>query len=258
MLELRGVTVRRGPDFSVGPVDLTVRPGRICALIGPNGVGKTTLLAGLLGLLPIQNGEIRLLGGSLASQQVRRRIGVVWQSGGLPLAVSSRRWVRQLADLYGIAPATQLLERLELRPDSRPLRLHSGGERQRWALYSALAHCPQLLVLDEPTAGLDSRGRAVFYDLIREHQAAGGATLLTSHLAQDVSLLAAEVVNLGTAQLGGIAFFATDRPLDLTASPNVCETADGYLLLESTGDPLVQVQEIARAQSAVVVSYARF
>lgn len=258
MLQLSGVCVRRNPRFTVGPLDLRVAPGQICALIGPNGSGKSTLLAGLLGLLPLTTGSVRLLGGEVRNADVRREIGVVWQAGGLPLAVSSQRWVAHLARLHGQTPNSTLLERLELRPGRSALRAQSGGELQRWAIYSALAHRPRLLVLDEPTNGLDSRARSVFYELLREHQQAAGGTLLTSHLAQDVALLSANVVNLGHQQSGGIAFFATDRPLDLTGLSQIGETTNGYVLLHCEGDPLTEVQTIAHAQSAEVVSYARY
>ncbi|WP_248123377.1 ABC transporter ATP-binding protein [Micrococcus lacusdianchii] len=181
-------------------VDLTVRGGAVTVLLGPNGAGKSTTLGLCHGSDRPDAGTVRVFGEDPwhASADLRARIGVMWQEGGLPPSVTARRFVRHVASLYR-APLDPdaLLDRLRIGAVAdRPLRRLSGGQRQRAALAAAVVGAPDLLFLDEPTAGLDPETRPVVHEVIREHTARGAAVLLTTHLLDDAERLADEVAIL--------------------------------------------------------------
>ncbi|MDO4240504.1 ABC transporter ATP-binding protein [Micrococcus sp.] len=181
-------------------VDFTVRGGAVTVLLGPNGAGKSTTLGLCHGSDRPDAGTVRVFGEDpwRASADLRARIGVMWQEGGLPPSVTARRFVRHVASLYR-APLDPdaLLDRLRIGAVAdRPLRRLSGGQRQRAALAAAVVGAPDLLFLDEPTAGLDPETRPVVHEVIREHTARGAAVLLTTHLLDDAERLADEVAIL--------------------------------------------------------------
>lgn len=181
-------------------VDLTARAGAVTVLLGPNGAGKSTTLSLCHGTDRPDAGTVEVFGTDpwRASADARARIGVMWQEGGLPPSVSARRFLTHVASLYRapLAPDA-LLERLLIAGVAdRPLRRLSGGQRQRVALAAALVGRPDMLFLDEPTAGLDPETRHVVHDVIDEQTARGAAVLLTTHLLDDAERLADDVVIL--------------------------------------------------------------
>jgi zinc transport system ATP-binding protein len=200
--EAKGSLVRaEGVSFSFGPiavledVDLTVRRGEFVALVGPNGSGKTTLLRLLLGALPPTSGHVRLFGESPGDVADRWRIGYVPQRPSLapdvPATVreivtagrlARRGWLRRLSSVDGAA-VDHALESVGLAGVAgQPLATLSGGQQQRAFIARAFAGEPQLLVLDEPIAGVDAESQRRFRDsllhLIEEH---GAGVLLVSH-----------------------------------------------------------------------------
>lgn len=181
-------------------VDLTARAGAVTVLLGPNGAGKSTTLGLCHGMDRPDAGDVRVFGQDpwRASADLRARIGVMWQEGGLPPSVPARRFVRHVASLYrDPLPVEPLLERLLIADVAgRPLRRLSGGQRQRVALAAALVGRPDMLFLDEPTAGLDPETRPVVHDVVREQTARGAAVLLTTHLLDDAERLADDVAIL--------------------------------------------------------------
>jgi ABC-2 type transport system ATP-binding protein len=196
--ELRGVSKRYGDVVALDDVDLDVRYGETLALVGPNGAGKSTALSLLLGLRRPDRGTARLAGLEPARTAARRSVGVVPQEIDLPLALR----VAELVDLVRAhypEPERQsmLLDRFGLaHRRRRQAGALSGGERRRVALALAFAGRPNILFLDEPTAGLDIASRRALWQALRAHTAQGRATLLTTHYLDEAAALADRVVVL--------------------------------------------------------------
>ncbi len=184
-----------GGDLAGGGVSLTIEAGKIFALLGPNGGGKTTLFRLLSTLIPIQTGTIEILGYKLPQQrqQVRQQLGVVFQSPSLDKKLSVIENLHFQGTLYGLAGARlrnrvdEMLTRFSLsnRRNDRVETL-SGGLRRRVELAKGLLHHPSLLLLDEPSAGLDPLARAEMWNYLTEIRASDGVTIvLTTHLLDE-------------------------------------------------------------------------
>ena len=234
LLEAKEVSFRRRERLILDDISFSVEPGEAVALVGPNGSGKTTFIKLVTHFLHLQEGSITVLGSPTIGPQRRQRLGVVWQDRGLPLSVSSRRWVKHLSALYGTAVDAVLLERLEVPLGRTPIRYMSGGEQQRLALYGALAHSPKLLILDEATVGLDDQSRGTVYAILRERLATGAGILFTSHYAQDVAVLSHRYVDLNPQHSPepGAALFTVDGVIDLFAVARL--VPEGYQLVNTT------------------------
>ena len=183
-LEIRGAVKRRDGRETVAGVDLAVAPGERVALLGHNGAGKTTLLRLILGLTPLDGGDIRVLGHAPGSLAVRRRTAYLPESVAFHRALSGREQLRHFARLKGVArrEADDLLARVGLEAEgNRRISAYSKGMRQRLGLAQALLGRPGLVLLDEPTSGLDPIARWEFYGLINELARDGAAVLLSSH-----------------------------------------------------------------------------
>jgi ABC-2 type transport system ATP-binding protein len=184
----------------VDDVSFTVAPGELVALLGPNGAGKTTTVEIVEGYRQADDGTVRVLGEDPArgGRSLRARLGLMLQSGGIDLRARPRETIVQYARFHDDPrEPDELLEVLGLRSvASAPFRRLSGGERQRLGLALALVGRPEVLILDEPTAGMDPEARAVVRALIAEQRAAGVAILLTSHDLVDVERLADRIVVL--------------------------------------------------------------
>jgi ABC-2 type transport system ATP-binding protein len=193
-VDLSGLVVRYGAHTAVDGLDLTVAAGTVCVLLGPNGAGKTTTLATILGLRRPDAGEVRVLGRAPHDPSVRSEVGVLLQDGGLPVAATPAAIVAHFARLYADpvgVPA--LMQRLGLDHLTRPYRRLSGGEQQRVKLAVALVGRPRLLVLDEPTTGMDPAARRVFWTLLDEVRAQGVTVLMTTHQPDEAGARADQV-----------------------------------------------------------------
>lgn len=185
-ITVRGLTKRFGPRTVVDSVDLTVQPGRICGFLGPNGSGKTTTLRMICGLLIPDAGEGEVLGLDLRTQRraIKQQIGYMTQKFGLFGDLTIRENLEFIARVYSLdrraERVDQALDRLGLtsRADQLAEKL-SGGWKQRLALAAAVLHEPRILLLDEPTAGVDPQARREFWDQIHA-LARGGMTVLVS------------------------------------------------------------------------------
>jgi ABC-2 type transport system ATP-binding protein len=198
----------------VDDVSFTVAPGELVALLGPNGAGKTTTVEIVEGYRRADDGTVRILGEDPArgDRTLRARVGLMLQSGGIDLRARPRETIVQYARFH-VDPRDpdELLDALGLRTvASTPFRRLSGGERQRLGLALALVGRPEILILDEPTAGMDPEVRAVVRALIAEQRAAGVAILLTSHDLIDVERLADRIVVLVAGRIA-----ATGTPAEL-------------------------------------------
>ncbi|WP_243064867.1 ATP-binding cassette domain-containing protein [Humibacter sp. RRB41] len=176
------VTKRFGHHLALDGVGLEVRPGEIVGLIGANGAGKTTLLRILLGLEGADDGTVTLFGRA-PDNASRRRLGYVPQGLGLYTTLSVRENVAFLSRVYGV-PRPQLPPALQEVRSSLVSDIGLGRQRQL-AFALALSHSPELLVLDEPTSGVDPLGRARLWDVIHTQAEAGRAVIVTTHYLQE-------------------------------------------------------------------------
>jgi ABC-2 type transport system ATP-binding protein len=187
-IDVRGLTKRYGGRAVVNDVSLRVARGRICGFLGPNGSGKTTTIRMLCGLLTPDAGEGTCLGLDLRRdpQRIRREVGYMTQRFGLYEDLSIRENLEFIARLYELkdraAAVDRTLERLGLSERQKQLAGElSGGWKQRLALAACLMHSPQLLLLDEPTAGVDPKARRDFWDQIHALAAEGITVLVSTH-----------------------------------------------------------------------------
>lgn len=192
-IDLRGV-VRRQGTFTLGPLDLEVPAGSVVGFVGPNGAGKTTTLRVILSMTHSQSGVTRVLGSPPGHGN--DSLGVVLEDATLPPTWDARASQRALARFYSTWDASlfaEMLERLQVPPRTAVKGL-SRGERTKLGLALALAHRPRLLVLDEPTGGLDPVARSTVLDLCREFMVdPTHAILFSTHLTTDLEQIADRV-----------------------------------------------------------------
>lgn len=178
----------------VSGVTLQAHRGQVTALLGANGAGKTTTLECAQGLQKRNGGTISLLGEdpATAGASLRSRVGVMLQDGGLPPSARPIPLLNHVASLYANPwPVADLVSRLGIDSFSRTtVRRLSGGQKQRLALAAALLGRPEVLFLDEPSAGLDPQSRQLVFDLIAELRDSGMGIILTTHLMDDAQRLA--------------------------------------------------------------------
>jgi len=199
-VEFRGLRKHFGRLTALDAVDITVSAGRVTALVGPNGAGKSTLIKCLLGLVRADEGSILLAGAPLdGGYDYRQGLGYMPQAPRFPDNLTGREVVGMLRDLRGHAAATdeELLEWFgESGAQDRPVRVLSGGTRQKLNAAIAFLFRPELLILDEPTAGLDPVASGILKDKIRRVRDAGATVLLSSHLMAELEELAEDLVFL--------------------------------------------------------------
>ena len=200
VLETRGLVKRFGETVAVGGVDISVGEGTVCGLLGRNGAGKTTLLRMILGLLPPDAGAVRLFGREAAAGDVGTRgavAGFVEEPKFYPY-LSARRNLELFALLDGDSARMSPDKALELVDLSRrardKVRGFSTGMKQRLGIAAALLRSPRLLVLDEPTIGLDPAGAASVRAMVREIAEGGGTVFLSSHNMTEVADICDSVV----------------------------------------------------------------
>ena len=188
-IEARGLVKTFGPLRAVDGVDLALEAGRIYGLLGPNGSGKTTLIRLLVGLARPTAGEAYLLGRRVPSREMLARVGYMTQADGIYAELSVWENLRFFAGLYGsfersrLVDALQVVELADWR-DTPAIQL-SGGMRRRLSLACALVHRPPIVVLDEPTVGIDPALRVQFWRHFRSLAAAGATLLVTSHVMDE-------------------------------------------------------------------------
>ena len=260
-VQVTDLVVRYGSRTAVDGLSFEAPVGQVLALVGPNGGGKSTTVEVCVGLREAAAGSIELLGHhGPAVAGLRARIGVMLQDGGLYPSARPLELVRYIASLYPEPddPA-MLLERLGVDPSARtPIRRLSGGEQQRVKCALALVGRPELVFLDEPTAGLDSAGRRTFHHLVSELRDRGVTVVLTTHLMDDVERLADRIVVIshgraireGTLEelVGGVDTIAIQVPANtdtsgllaaLPAGVRIDEAAPGRLRVIAASDPMI-------------------
>lgn len=196
--ELTSVTFRYGKVKALDGVDLALAAGKVTALLGPNGAGKSTLIHLLLGLLPVQRGSITIFGGSPQARSARERVGAMLQISGVQDNLTVLELIRLFASLYPRPAAPErLVEEAGLHGlEQRRFARLSGGQKQRLLFALALVGNPDLLILDEPTAGLDPAARQRLWRVIEQRRAEGTSILLCTHYLDEAARLADRVVVL--------------------------------------------------------------
>ena len=200
MILVTGLTKRFGRLDVLRGLDLRIGRGRVTAVVGPNGSGKTTLIKSILGLVRPDGGEIQIDGRPVRGNlDVRSRIGYMPQAAPFPENLTGADVIAMLRDLRGPGARTDetLVHAFGLEGAlHQPLRTLSGGTRQKVSAVIAFLFDPDLLILDEPTAGLDPVAGSTFKDKVQEAKAHGKTFLLTSHIMSEVEELADDLVYL--------------------------------------------------------------
>ncbi len=193
-------------------VSAQVKPGSITGIVGPNGCGKTTLIKCILGLVVPDQGQIFVDGVEVHSRGWRHRenLGYMPQNPEFPGNLRVNELLEMMADIRGVAPQSrsELIDRFEVQPFlDRPFGTLSGGTKQKVAVVSALMFNPKIIILDEPTVGLDPVSARRFKDLIKARAASGAAVLLVSHILSEMDQLVDNMVFMleGRVEFSGAA-----------------------------------------------------
>jgi ABC-2 type transport system ATP-binding protein len=234
-VEVRRLSARRGSEPVLAGLSLTVPRGRVVGLIGPSGSGKTTLMRAIVGVQVVQSGTVTVLGRPAGSPALRRRVGYVTQDA----SVYTDLTVRQNLDYFravlgaGRSDVTRVIEETDLGGSTRQLvGSLSGGQRSRVSLAVALLGTPELLVLDEPTVGLDPVLRRDLWALFHRLAAGGTSLLVSSHVMDE----AARCDRLLLMRDGEI--LADDTPAGLLASTGSVDVDAAFLRLIDDPDAL--------------------
>jgi ABC-2 type transport system ATP-binding protein len=238
ILQVRDLTVAYGRKTAVDAVSFEIRRGEIFGLLGPNGAGKTSTLSAIEGLVRPQSGMIVLDGidSRRYPKQAAARMGVQLQATSFQSELSIREIVRLYAGLYGVELSREQiadgLRAIGLEGEApKPFKQLSGGQQQRLALYIAVVHDPALLLLDEPTAGLDPQSRRQLWGRIEHIRQQGGSILLTTHSMEEAQAVCDRVAIIDNGTL-----LTTETPHDLIEKhkndPRVREVARGEVTLE--------------------------
>lgn len=258
VLQLRDVAKTYGERRAVDGLSLELAAGQVLALLGPNGAGKTTTVEMCEGFIRPTEGTIRVFGKDPAveSDAVRCRIGVMLQGGGAYPGIRVGEMLRLVAS-YSKNPLDPdwLLETVGLTGHEKtPYRRLSGGQQQRLSLACALVGRPELVFLDEPTAGLDAQSRLAVWDLVASLKRDGVAVVLTTHLMDEAEALADQVVIIDS---GRVVASGTPEEMMSGRDPN---STGAWLAVQVDSDaalPAVSAAIAKRAEMPVTVDELR-
>jgi ABC-2 type transport system ATP-binding protein len=228
-----GLTHRYGDIVALRDVSLAIAPGEVVALLGPNGAGKTTLVHVLLGLLTPTEGTATLWGAAPTAIEARRRVGAMLQVSGVPATLTVRETLSQFAAYYGrdgIAAGLLAATGTDSFAERRFATL-SGGQRQRALFALAICGDPDLLVLDEPTVGLDVEARRAFWRGVRDLLRRGCGVLVTTHYIEEADAIADRIVVLKGGRVRCDA-----PPAELKERFGVSRLEDAYVALTGGSD----------------------
>ena len=247
VVEVADLVKRYGATVALDGLTASFRAGEVTAVLGPNGAGKTTTVEICEGFRRPDSGRVRVLGLDPArdGRVLRPRVGVMLQSGGVYPGVRAGEVIRHVASLHAQPlDVAALVERLGLTAVARtPFRRLSGGQQQRVSLALAVIGRPELVFLDEPTAGLDPQARRATWELVEDLRRDGVSVVLTTHFMDEAERLADQVVvvdrgrviasgtpqELTAAGAAGSVRFQAAPGLDVTALADALPTASGVV-----------------------------
>ncbi len=216
MIEAVELTKKFGDFVAVNDISFAIQPGEIFGLLGPNGAGKTTTLECLEGLRQPDSGTLQVSGIDPVKEprKLRHIVGVQLQASGMPTGMTPDEAMNFFCAYHHVAPRFDLLDRFGLT-DKRNIQFHelSTGQQRRLALALAIAHEPQVLFLDEPTAGLDVASRVELHTIMRELKANGTTIVLATHDMAEAEQLSDRVAILLNGRL-----VAVGDPMEITAT----------------------------------------
>lgn len=200
MITLDTISKRFGTLTAVDGLSLSIEPGEVFGLLGPNGAGKSTTIAMMVGLLGPDSGTVRIDGGDPAEAAVRATLGVAPQSLAIYDDMTARENLTFFGSIYGLDGPTrtrradELLELVGLTDRARDrVKGFSGGMKRRVNLACALVHDPKVVLLDEPTAGVDPQSRHAIFEIVRELRAQGRTVVYTTHYMEEAQKLCSRV-----------------------------------------------------------------
>jgi ABC-2 type transport system ATP-binding protein len=238
ILDVRNLTVAYGRRKAVEAVSFQIAQGEIFGLLGPNGAGKTSTLSAIEGLLTPRSGAVSVddIDVRTSPREARAKLGVQLQATSFQQRLTIRQITRLYAGLYGVVLSddeiNKGLREIGLEAEaSKPFKQMSGGQQQRLSLYVAVIHDPALLLLDEPTAGLDPQARRQLWRRIETIRQSGGSILLTTHSMEEAEAVCDRVAIIDHGML-----LTCETPEDLIAKhrddPEVRKIAHGDVTLE--------------------------
>jgi ABC-2 type transport system ATP-binding protein len=248
IVEAEGLVKRYGRVSALDGLDLVAEPGQVLAVLGPNGAGKTTFVRTIATLIHPDDGSLRVAGHDVRREpeKVRRMIGLAGQFAAVEPALTGRENLEMVARLFGQgrsearANGLATLDRLGLAEDAdRLVRTYSGGMRRKLDLGASLVGSPRLLLLDEPTTGLDPRSRVELWDAIRAMVERGTDVLLTTQYLDEADHLAGRVVIIDHGR--AVA----------TGTPNELKRRVGRNVVEVHVRDLADVPKVANALSRI-------
>ncbi len=235
MIALKNIEKKFGKFHVLKNISLEVQPGKITAIVGPNGSGKTTIIKSILGLVKPDSGDILINDKSIIGEHLyRKNIGYMPQSASFPENLTVQEVIKMIADLRNekIDLDSNLINILNLLPEmNKQIKNLSGGNKQKLSAYIALIFNPSIIILDEPTAGLDPVASSNLKQRILEECSNGKTIILTSHIMTDIEELADNIIFLID---GKIVFDGEVKDLIESSGEHKLEKAIANMMTENT------------------------
>lgn len=257
IIHVDNLTKKFGSTVALDSVQFGVSPGEVVGFVGPNGAGKTTTIASMLGFLRPTSGTIRLFGDTIRPQnahEFHQRIG--YASGDMALleSLTGGQFLRHMGHLTRVNPTFQkeLIDQFEPSLD-KPIKTLSRGNKQKIALIAALQHQPKLLVLDEPTTGLDPFMQDVFFEVVNNQVNEGATVFMSSHILSEVANVCGRVIFM---KQGTIIYDEATKSIEQQAGKEVRVRADKQTLLSLVKSrPAGLGKPVAASDGSVVFLY---
>lgn len=242
IVNVKNLVKRYGDKIAVDNMNLSIQKGEVVGLLGPNGAGKTTLINSIIGITPVQSGEICLFGKNMKhhAMEIKRHVGVVPQNIALLGDFSAYDNVKYFGSLYGLR-GTELKDSVKKALDftnlwdrrrDRPKK-YSGGMQRRLNIACSIVHRPELIIMDEPTVGIDPQSRNHILESIKRLAELGSTIIYTSHYIEEVEALCSRVIIMDNGRL--IAEGTKEKLAEYVQEDHVAEIA-----VRSIGPTLIE------------------